>query len=31
MTYLAGGRQHIALAVSGRTHPGEYIAFRLPE
>ena len=31
MTYLAGGRQYIVLAVGGRTLPGEYLAFRLPE
>ncbi len=30
MTYLAGGRQYIVLAVSGRGYPGEYLAFRLP-
>ena len=30
MTYLAGGRQYIVLAVSGRTYSGEYLAFRLP-
>ena len=30
MTYLAGGRQYIVLAVSGRGHAGEYLAFRLP-
>ena len=30
MTYVAGGRQYIVLAVSGRTYSGEYIAFRLP-
>ena len=31
MTYQVDGRQYIALAVSGRTYSGEYIAFRLPE
>ena len=30
MTYVAGGRQYIVLAISGRTYSGEYIAFRLP-
>ena len=30
MTYVAEGRQHIVLAVSGRGYPGEYLAFRLP-
>ena len=30
MTYLAGGRQHIVLAISGRGHSGEYVALRLP-
>ena len=30
MTYVAGGRQYIVRAVSGRTYSGEYIAFRLP-
>ena len=30
MTYLAGGRQYIVLAISGRTYSGEYLAFRLP-
>ena len=30
LTYLAGGRQYIVLAVSGRGYPGEYLAFRLP-
>ena len=30
MTYLAGGRQHIVLAIGGRGHIGEYVALRLP-
>ncbi|MCY4026093.1 MAG: PQQ-binding-like beta-propeller repeat protein [Acidobacteria bacterium] len=30
MTYLAGGRQHIVLAIGGRGHSGEYVALRLP-
>ena len=30
MTYLANGRQHIVLAIGGRGHSGEYVAFRLP-
>jgi quinoprotein glucose dehydrogenase len=31
MTYLASGRQHIVVAVSGGNYSGEYIAFRVPE
>ena len=31
MTYLANGRQHIVVAVSGGNYSGEYISFRLPE
>jgi quinoprotein glucose dehydrogenase len=31
MTYLAHGRQHIVVAVSGGNYSGEYIAFRVPE
>ena len=30
MTYLAGGLQHIVLAIGGRGHSGEYVALRLP-
>ena len=30
VTYQEDGRQYIALAISDRTHSGEYIAFRLP-
>ena len=30
MTYLADGRQHIVVAVSGGGHGGELIAYRLP-
>jgi quinoprotein glucose dehydrogenase len=30
MTYLARGRQHIVVAVSGGPYSGEYIAFALP-
>ena len=30
MTYMAGGRQYIVVAVSGGTYSGEYIAYRLP-
>ena len=30
MTYLAGGRQYIVLAIGGRSHSGEYVALRLP-
>ena len=31
MTYLAGGRQYIVVAVSGGPYSGEYLAFALPE
>ena len=31
MTYLADGRQHIVVAVSGGNYSGEYISFRVPE
>ena len=30
VTYQEDGRQYIALAISDRTHSGEYIAFCLP-
>jgi quinoprotein glucose dehydrogenase len=30
MTYLAGGRQYIVVAISGGNYSGEYIAFALP-
>ena len=30
MTYTAGGKQYIVVAVSGGPYSGEYIAFRLP-
>jgi quinoprotein glucose dehydrogenase len=30
MTYMANGRQHIVVAVSGGPYSGEYIAFALP-
>jgi quinoprotein glucose dehydrogenase len=30
MTYLAGGKQYIVVAVSGRQHPGELVALALP-
>jgi quinoprotein glucose dehydrogenase len=30
MTYAAGGRQYIIVAVSGGTYTGEYIAYALP-
>ncbi|MBN9587980.1 MAG: PQQ-binding-like beta-propeller repeat protein [Alphaproteobacteria bacterium] len=30
MTYMHEGRQYIVLAISGRDHPGELIAYRLP-
>ena len=31
MTYLADGRQHIVVAVSGGNYSGEYISFPVPE
>ncbi|MGH9345956.1 MAG: pyrroloquinoline quinone-dependent dehydrogenase, partial [Vicinamibacterales bacterium] len=31
MTYLANGKQHIVVAVSGGNYSGEYISFRLPD
>jgi quinoprotein glucose dehydrogenase len=31
MTYMANGKQHIVVAVSGAAYPGELIAFRLPD
>ena len=31
MTYLHEGQQYIVLAISGGGHPGELIAYRLPE
>src|SRR5436190_19892320 len=30
MTYLAGGRQYIVVAISGGNYSGEYLAFTLP-
>ena len=30
MTYLAGGRQYIVVAISGGNYSGEYLAFSLP-
>ena len=30
MTYMAGGKQYILVAVSGRNLPGEYVALALP-
>jgi quinoprotein glucose dehydrogenase len=30
MTYMAGGRQYIVVAISGGTYSGEYLAFALP-
>jgi quinoprotein glucose dehydrogenase len=30
MTYLAGGRQYIVVAISGGNYTGEYLAFALP-
>ena len=30
MTYLAGGRQYIVVAISGGGYSGEYLAFALP-
>lgn len=31
MSYVVDGRQYVVVAVSNREHPGEYIAFALPE
>ena len=31
MTYAVGGRQYIVVAVSGGGHPGELLAYRLPD
>ncbi len=31
MSYLAGGKQYIVIAVSGGAYSGEYLAFSLPE
>jgi quinoprotein glucose dehydrogenase len=31
MTYLAGGRQYIVVAISGGNYSGEYVAFALPQ
>jgi quinoprotein glucose dehydrogenase len=30
MTYLAGGKQYIVVAISGGNYSGEYVAFALP-
>jgi len=30
MTYMAGGKQYIVVAISGREHPGELVALTLP-
>jgi len=30
MTYLAGGRQYIVVAIGGGSYVGEYVAYRLP-
>jgi quinoprotein glucose dehydrogenase len=30
MTYMHGGKQYIVVAVSGRQHPGEFVALALP-
>jgi quinoprotein glucose dehydrogenase len=30
MTYLAGGKQYIVVAISGGNYSGEYLAFALP-
>ena len=31
MTYLAGGKQYVVVAVSGGNYTGEYLAFALPD
>ena len=30
MTYMAGGKQYVVVAVSGRQYPGEFIALAIP-
>jgi hypothetical protein len=30
MTYMVNGKQHMAVAISGRLYPGEMIALALP-
>ena len=30
MTYMAGGKQYIVLAIGGPNFPAEFIAFKLP-
>ncbi len=31
MTYMAGGKQYIVIAVGGPNYPGEFLAYRLPD
>jgi quinoprotein glucose dehydrogenase len=31
MTYMLGGKQYIVVAIGGAGHPGEFVAFKLPE
>ncbi len=31
MSYMHEGKQYIVLAIAGAGHPGELIAFRLPD
>jgi quinoprotein glucose dehydrogenase len=31
MTYMSEGKQYIVVAVGLGNHPGEYLAFRLPD
>ncbi|MEQ1947885.1 MAG: PQQ-binding-like beta-propeller repeat protein [Bryobacteraceae bacterium] len=31
MTYMANGRQYIVIAVAGPGHPGEFVAYALPQ
>ena len=30
ITYMFEGKQYIVVAISGRKHPGEFVAFSLP-
>ena len=31
MTYMLGGKQYVVVAISGSGHPGELVAYRLPD
>jgi hypothetical protein len=30
MTYMAAGKQYVVVAIGGRNHPPELVAFALP-